>query len=174
MHVDPTSEKMTRGAIKGAVERELNRSSYCIVDTNNFVKGFRYELHCIARSARTTHCMVHADTPVDICRRLVYYFCVYSFFLLFHLFIKISFVISSLYRWNGERKENRYSSEVFEDLARRFETPNAKQRWDKPLFTVRPNERDGKKGRFFTKIDLQDAYLTIPIHPEHRKHLQFV
>jgi hypothetical protein len=31
-----------------------------------------------------------------------------------------------------------------------------------------------RKGDFFTKIDLQDAYLTIPIHPEHRKYLQFV
>jgi hypothetical protein len=31
-----------------------------------------------------------------------------------------------------------------------------------------------RKGDFFTKIDLQDAYLTISIHPEHRKYLQFV
>ncbi len=31
-----------------------------------------------------------------------------------------------------------------------------------------------RKRDFFTKIDLQDAYLTIPIHPEHRKYLQFV
>lgn len=28
------------------------------------------------------------------------------------------------------------------------------------------------KGDFFTKIDLQDAYLTIPIHPYHAKFLQ--
>ncbi len=31
-----------------------------------------------------------------------------------------------------------------------------------------------RKGDFFTKIDLQDAYLTISIHPEHRMYLQFV
>jgi hypothetical protein len=31
-----------------------------------------------------------------------------------------------------------------------------------------------REGDFFTKIDLQDAYLTIPIHPEHRKFLQFL
>jgi hypothetical protein len=31
-----------------------------------------------------------------------------------------------------------------------------------------------RKGDFFTKIDLQDAYLTIPIHPDHAKFLQFI
>jgi hypothetical protein len=31
-----------------------------------------------------------------------------------------------------------------------------------------------REGDFFTKIDLQDAYLIIPIHPEHRKFLQFL
>ena len=31
-----------------------------------------------------------------------------------------------------------------------------------------------RKGDFFTKIDLQDAYLTIPIHPGDRKFLQFM
>ncbi len=30
-----------------------------------------------------------------------------------------------------------------------------------------------RKGDFFTKIDLQDAYLTISIHPYHAKFLQF-
>ena len=29
----------------------------------------------------------------------------------------------------------------FEDLARRYEIPNAKQRWDKPLFVVRLEEQ---------------------------------
>lgn len=31
-----------------------------------------------------------------------------------------------------------------------------------------------RKGDFFTKIDLQGAYLTISIHPEHKKFLQFL
>ena len=30
-----------------------------------------------------------------------------------------------------------------------------------------------RKGDFFTKIDLQDAYLTVPIHPDDKKFLQF-
>ena len=55
---DPTAEKMVRGAIKGAVERELGTKVFVLVDTLNFVKGFRYELHCIARTVRTTHCVV--------------------------------------------------------------------------------------------------------------------
>ena len=37
-----------------------------------------------------------------------------------------------------------------------------------------PTFSKGRKGDFFTKIDLQDAYLTIPIHPGDRKFLQFI
>ena len=56
--------------------------------------------------------MLHCDTPVERARA-----------------------------WNDARRAARtpcYSPAVFEDLARRFETPSARNRWDAPLFRVQP------------------------------------
>ena len=35
-----------------------------------------------------------------------------------------------------EKEEGGYQTELFEDLIRRYEEPNAMTRWDNPLFTV--------------------------------------
>jgi hypothetical protein len=54
--------------------------------------------------------MVHVDTPTDTCRQ-----------------------------WNQARPaSSSYSEEIFEDLACRFERPDTRNRWDAPLFTLRP------------------------------------
>lgn len=57
--------------------------------------------------------MVHIDTPVETCRE-----------------------------WNSARTGDKYSPELFEDLAGRFERPDARNRWDSPLYTVKPLEGD--------------------------------
>ena len=40
-----------------AVERALNRRTLVILDGMNYIKGFRYQLYCIARSLATAHCV---------------------------------------------------------------------------------------------------------------------
>lgn len=45
--------------------------------------------------------------------------------------------------WNRTRPaEESYSEEIFDDLAGRFEMPDAKNRWDAPLFTVSPSSEE--------------------------------
>ena len=45
--------------------------------------------------------------------------------------------------WNLARDSSTaYSQTVFDDLASRFERPDAKNRWDKPLFTIKPQQGD--------------------------------
>lgn len=103
-------EKNTRGKLRSAVDRLVGKTSVTILDSGNFIKGYRYELWCKAREAATRYCAVHVDTPPEVCRR-----------------------------WNAARpEEQRYEKAVFEDLAGRFERPDARNRWDAPLFTVRP------------------------------------
>jgi len=53
--------------------------------------------------------MVHVESDVDTCRQ-----------------------------WNDARDGDSYSPVVFEDLSSRFERPDPKNRWDAPLFTIRP------------------------------------
>ena len=53
--------------------------------------------------------MVHVDTPVGTCQQ-----------------------------WNKHREGDSYSEEIFDDLGGRFERPDARNRWDAPLFTITP------------------------------------
>lgn len=56
--LDAFHEKLTRGALKSAVDQKLNNKTVVILDSMNYIKGFRYELHCTARELRTSHCVV--------------------------------------------------------------------------------------------------------------------
>lgn len=101
-------EKIARASLKSAVERVLSKDTYVILDSLNNIKGYRYEMWCAARSVPTRYCVVHVDTPVEICRQ-----------------------------WNDLRPEH-YTPNIFDDLVRRFETPDSRNRWDAPLFALRP------------------------------------
>ncbi|KAM1960679.1 hypothetical protein FF2_020734 [Malus domestica] len=64
-------------------------------------------------------------------------------------------------KWNEERREKgeaAYSDKIFEDLVRRFETPERRNRWDSPMFELWPH----KEGIEKTSAAILDAvsYLT--------------
>lgn len=54
-------EKSTRSSLKSSVDHKLNADQYIIMDSLNYIKGFRYELYCSARTYRTPHCVVWID-----------------------------------------------------------------------------------------------------------------
>jgi len=112
MYKDVLSEKKGRSAFKAAAVRFLSQNRVVIVDFDNCIKGFRYELHCAVREASTTQCVVYCDVSVDTARE-----------------------------WNDKRDQTlRYTTAIFEDLIRRLEVPNEQKRWDHPLFTIREND----------------------------------
>eukprot|EP00128_Syssomonas_multiformis_P012248 Colp12_sorted_trinity150504_noHs@23840 len=100
-------EKMTRGAIKAGVERKLSKESIVIVDSMNYIKGFRYELYCLSRAGKTPHCVLWCDINPEKAKEL-----------------------------NSQREGDRYSEEMLNELVQRFEQPQQHQRWDSPLFIV--------------------------------------
>ena len=51
-------EKKARGALMSTVERLLSKDDIVIVDSLNYIKGFRYQLYCVARAIGTPHCVV--------------------------------------------------------------------------------------------------------------------
>ena len=59
------AEKVSRGALKTAVERGLNKAATLICDDLNYIKGYRYELYCIARAVGTTMCTIHCDASQE-------------------------------------------------------------------------------------------------------------
>ena len=111
------NEKMALGALRSEIERRLQKTSVLVFDSLNLIKGYRYEIWCLARGAGTRCCLVNVDTPVDTCRE-----------------------------WNSARPaEDMYQDDVFEDLVSRMERPDSRRRWEAPLYTVSVSL--GREGR---------------------------
>lgn len=51
-------EKNARATFMSAVKRELGADTIVIADGMNYIKGYRYQLYCDAKEARTTSCVV--------------------------------------------------------------------------------------------------------------------
>lgn len=93
---DNIKEKELRGFLRSNVEKSLSQQTVVILDSTNYIKGYRYENYCIARNVKTTHCVVYCNTPAEVAAE-----------------------------WNAKNNNN-YAPELFEDLIRRMEVPNSK------------------------------------------------
>ncbi|XP_040199043.1 protein KTI12 homolog isoform X2 [Rana temporaria] len=109
---DSKKEKDLRGALRAEVERKLNKEDVAILDSLNYIKGYRYELFCLIKHAQTPHCLIHCVTAPDV---------------------------SSI--WNQDRQpDEQYTQDIFDALVQRFEAPDSRNRWDSPLFTVQKDD----------------------------------
>ncbi|MCJ1255187.1 hypothetical protein MMC24_003003 [Lignoscripta atroalba] len=106
------TEKDARAKAYAAVKRALGKDTVVIVDGLNYIKGFRYQMYCEAKSAGTGSCVVHVGTPIDKCREI------------------------NKGLLESKESEGGYAEDVFENLIYRYEEPNGMTRWDSPLFTV--------------------------------------
>lgn len=105
-------EKTTRGQLKSSVERYLSPDAFVILDSLNYIKGFRYELFCVSKHLKSTHCVLLCGTPSETAKE-----------------------------WNSKREEGeKYSDDIFDALVVRFEPPDSQNRWDNPLFTIYPDD----------------------------------
>ena len=64
-YLESSAEKKTRGSLKSAVDHVLDAESFVILDSMNYIKGYRYELFCISRSLRTPHCCIWVESDED-------------------------------------------------------------------------------------------------------------
>jgi len=113
---DSHAEKVTRAALKSAFERALSSSSQdskkqplVILDSLNYIKGYRYELHCISKSLRQQHCV---------------------FWVLNDQMNKHEESSSSLHH------QGDLTIEEINALVMRYEAPDERNRWDKPLYKI--------------------------------------
>lgn len=54
---DMVVEKNLRGVLRSEVDRSVSRDSIIIVDSLNNIKGYRYELWCLARASGVRYCV---------------------------------------------------------------------------------------------------------------------
>jgi protein KTI12 len=127
---DSQAEKATRSALKAVFDRAVgaaaaastssgidddDKTTLIILDSMNYIKGFRYEMHCISKAAQERHAVVWVMNDVDVSKQ-----------------------------WNEQRKQQQqqqnedfyYTNEQMEELILRYEPPDARNRWDKPLYRV--------------------------------------
>jgi len=97
-----------RARLKSMVERELARPGVVVLcDAVNDIRGFRYELHCLARARATTCCTVHCAVPAALSDA-----------------------------WNAARRPQPLGADTLADSRRRFEPPAQTNRWERPLFVA--------------------------------------
>ncbi|KAI6035990.1 chromatin associated protein KTI12 [Pisolithus microcarpus] len=107
-------EKPARGTLFTAVQRSLAQNTIVIVDSLNYIKGFRYQMYCVAREIKVRVCTVYVLATPDLCKQ-----------------------------WNTERTDGKaYAPETLANLLQRYEEPSSMVRWDSPLFTVSWTDED--------------------------------
>ncbi|KAK7862666.1 hypothetical protein R5R35_009239 [Gryllus longicercus] len=109
---DSSKEKSIRGQIKSEATRLVGKEDVVVLDSQNYIKGYRYELYCMTKASKTTQCTILCCAPQE-----------------------------TAWKWNLKREKNeQYSEEVFNALYLRFEEPDSRNRWDTPLFVVNPGD----------------------------------
>eukprot|EP01117_Protostelium_nocturnum_P001870 TRINITY_DN1238_c0_g1_i3.p1 TRINITY_DN1238_c0_g1~~TRINITY_DN1238_c0_g1_i3.p1 ORF type:complete len:230 (-),score=53.86 TRINITY_DN1238_c0_g1_i3:75-764(-) len=104
---DSHSEKMTRATLLASAERYINKDIILILDSINYIKGFRYEVYCRSRGQRTPNAVIFCATPKEEAKE-----------------------------FNVKREGDKWNDQLFDELTSRFEEPNPSNRWDRPLFTL--------------------------------------
>ncbi|KAL0956020.1 hypothetical protein HGRIS_002193 [Hohenbuehelia grisea] len=86
----------------------MSPDTILIVDALNYIKGFRYQIYCVAREMKVRMCTVFVVATHEHCRQ-----------------------------WNHERPaDQQYTKDTLDGLLLRYEEPSSMARWDSPLFTV--------------------------------------
>ncbi|XP_030621903.1 protein KTI12 homolog [Chanos chanos] len=112
VYADSQSEKNVRAALRAEVERKVNKDDIVILDSLNYIKGYRYELFCLIKHAQTPHCLVYCLTSAEVSTE-----------------------------WNRARETGvQYTQEILDALILRFEAPDSRNRWDSPLFTIQKED----------------------------------
>lgn len=127
-------EKELRGWLRSEVQRYLNLNQIVILDASVYIKGFRYEIYCIAKEAKTQYCIIEKLIDPETC-----------------------------WKWNvesiskledsGEKDpdspEPGYSRATFDALVMRYEKCDESNRWDRPLMRLN-SEND--------QLDMEELY----------------
>lgn len=123
-----SAEKVMRGALKSAFDRAVasavhdekitshqnKKKTLIILDSTNYIKGYRYELYCICKAATGSYCVVWCLNDVGTVKE-----------------------------WNRRRRDalsdrssGYYTDEILDALILRYEPPDERNRWDQPLYRI--------------------------------------
>ena len=143
------AEKSTRSSLKAKVDQALsssNKSTLVICDSLNYIKGYRYELHCLSKATQQKHGVVWLLNATHVAKQWN------------RQRNKESLVVSASGggsvtattagdhgstgtketkgQDDGTAASYFYSEKQMEQLIQRYEPPDSRNRWDQPLWRI--------------------------------------
>lgn len=139
------SEKDARAAVYGAVKRVLSDRDIVILDGLNYIKGWRYQLHCEAKAVRTPSCILQIGCAADRARQVN------------QERLRATQGAHPDKAPEGEGNEQVSVAEPYEEsnwdnLVFRYEEPNPMTRWDSPLFTLIWEDDEQQADKVFSDL----------------------
>jgi protein KTI12 len=125
------------------VKRVLSDKDIVILDGLNYIKGWRYQLHCEAKSVTTPSCILQIGCGKDRAKEVN------------------EERLRKQQEQQGEQDDSAsttnedeapYTPENWENLVFRYEEPNPMTRWDSPLFTLVWEDSDEETKQVFNNI----------------------
>ncbi|KAK1721953.1 RNA polymerase II elongator complex subunit [Colletotrichum lupini] len=147
------SEKDARAAVYGAVKRVLSDRDIVILDGMNYIKGWRYQLHCEAKAMRTPSVVLQIGCGVERARgineerlrRRGAAASTTTTTATEEAQMDSSQIPEDAKEANTEdetkqddtdEEQQPYDADNWDNLVFRYEEPNPMTRWDSPLFTL--------------------------------------
>ncbi|KAL5597732.1 hypothetical protein FOBRF1_011525 [Fusarium oxysporum] len=147
------SEKDARATIYGAVKRVLSDKDIVILDGLNYIKGWRYQLHCESKAVRTPSCILQIGCSVDKAREVN------------EARLKKREAEASKTADKEEATPSAttsgdtivdstepYEPGNWDNLVFRYEEPNPMTRWDSPLFTLIWEDDEAQTNKVFSYL----------------------
>ncbi|KAK1971870.1 RNA polymerase II elongator complex subunit [Colletotrichum sublineola] len=175
------SEKDARAAVYGAVKRVLSDRDIVILDGLNYIKGWRYQLHCEAKAVRTPSVVLQIGCGVERARGIneerlrrrrrrrgegedaptatrttkTTMPAVTTTTTATETAEGAAASDRTTTDAGGEEEEEEeepYEPDNWENLVFRYEEPNPMTRWDSPLFTLIWDDDDAQAARVFDDV----------------------
>lgn len=89
----------------------------------HFGLGYRYELYCASKAARSTQCTIFCAMPIETAWN----------------FNQQRTAVDVIDSNDSDNSSVPYTREIFDALTLRYEEPVPNNRWDSPLFTLLPD-----------------------------------
>lgn len=136
-------EKELRGWIRSEAQRYVNLDNIVILDVAAYIKGFRYELYCMTKEAKTQYCVVECLPSVDMCRT----------------WNKQLVSDSKKNPVEDDSPELGYNDATFDGLMMRYEKCDETNRWDSPLFRLDPVQETLDYDKIFDLVTIGEPLI---------------
>uniref|UniRef100_A0A0N4ZI71 Protein KTI12 homolog n=1 Tax=Parastrongyloides trichosuri TaxID=131310 RepID=A0A0N4ZI71_PARTI len=115
-------EKDHRCFLKSSTDESLKKDILVILDSLNYIKGYRYELHCIAKKSETKFSLLTINEDDDKCLKM------------------------------NLKENQRYDERIIKEIFMRMELPNQKDFWDNPNVVINSSTSTTNNTEAFEKL----------------------